>query len=214
MKRFSIGSAVTAGVLGTLAMTALMYAAPLLGLPKMDLIGALGQALPIGLPTHLTGSLIHLGNGIVLAIIYALAFATRLPGPRHLKGALYSILPWIFALVALAPAMALLQSVLPAAAAGPPLNPCGAVAANPCGAVATVNPCAAVAAANPCAAVAAANPCAAAAAGGGAAPSATLLAMMSLMAHLVYGLVIGAAYHGKDRVSGAERAESKHEMEA
>ncbi len=181
MKRFSIGSAVTAGILGTLVMTALMYMAPLMGLPKMDLIGALGQALPIGLPTYLTGSLVHLFNGVVLAIIYALAFATWLPGPRPLKGALYSILPWIFAVVALAPAMALLHSILPTAAAAPALNPCGAVAA--------VNPCAAVAAANPCGAVAPA---------GGAAPSASLLAIMSLMAHSLYGVVIGAVYRAKD----------------
>ncbi len=182
MKRLSIGSAVTAGILGTLAMTALMYAAPLMGLPKMDLIAALGQALPIGLPTYLTGSLVHLFNGIVLAIIYALAFATWLPGPRPVKGALYSILPWIFAMVALAPAMALLHSLLggAAAAAAPAVNPCGAVAA-----------------ANPCAAVATANPCAAIAPGAAAAPSAKLLAMMSLMAHLVYGVVVGTAYRAK-----------------
>ncbi len=183
MKRFSIGSAVTAGILGTLVMTVLMYMAPLMGLPKMDLIGALGQALPIGLPTYLTGSLVHLFNGVVLAVIYALAFAAWLPGPRPLKGALYSILPWVFALVALAPAMMLLHSLLAGApaAAAPAMNPCGAVAA-----------------ANPCAAVAAANPCGAVASAGGAAPSATLMAMMSLMAHLLYGVVIGAVYRAKD----------------
>jgi len=181
MKRFRIGSAITAGVIGTLAMTALMYMAPLMGLPKMDLIRALGQALPIGLPTYLTGSLIHVFNGVVLATIYALAFAAWLPGPRPLKGALYSILPWIFAVVALAPAMALLQSLIPAASAAPALNPCAAVAS-----------------ANPCAAVAAANPCAAVATGAGAAPSAMLIAMMSLMAHMVYGAVVGTVYRPKD----------------
>lgn len=181
MRRFAITSAVTAGALGTLAMTALMYMAPLMGLPRMDLIGALGQALPIGLPTYLTGSLIHLGIGITLAIIYAMAFAAWLPGPRPLKGAIYAFLPWILAIVALPPAMALLHSVLPAAAGATPLNPCSAVAA-----------------ANPCGAVAAANPCAAVAAGTSAAPSAAILAGMSLMAHLVYGFVLGFAYKAKD----------------
>ncbi|MGB4782258.1 hypothetical protein [Candidatus Methylomirabilis sp.] len=44
----------------------------------------------------------------------------------------------------------------------------------------------------------AANPCGAVASGTGAAPSATLLAMMSLMAHLLYGVVVGAVYHTKD----------------
>jgi hypothetical protein len=179
MKRYSIGSAVIAGILGTVAMTALMYMTPFIGLPKMDLIGALGQALPIGLPIYVTGGLVHLGIGVSLAIVYALAFATWLPGPRPVKGALYSILPWIFAMVALAPALALFQSLLPAAASAPALNPCGAVA-------------------NPCAAVVAANPCGAVAPNAEAAPSATLLAMMSLMAHLLYGVVVGAVYRAKD----------------
>jgi len=179
MKRFSISSAITAGILGTLTMTTLMYMTPLIGLPKMDLIGALGQALPTGLPVYVTGGFVHLGIGVSLAIIYALAFATWLPGSRPVKGALYSILPWIFAMVALAPALALLHSLLPAAATVPALNPCGVVA-------------------NPCAAVVAANPCGAVAPGAGAAPSATLLAMMSLMAHLLYGVVVGAVYRTKD----------------
>lgn len=195
MKRFSIGSAIMAGILGTLAMTALMYMAPLMGLPKMDLIGALGQALPIGLPTYLTGSLVHLFNGVVLAIIYAVAFATWLPGPRPLKGALYSVLPWIFAMVALAPAMTVLHSLLAGSAATPAMNPCGAVVA-----------------ANPCAAVVAANPCAAVTPGAGTAPSAILMAGMSLMAHLLYGVVVGAVYRAKDCV-GSHSPESSPKVE-
>ncbi|NJD68323.1 MAG: hypothetical protein FIA90_06670 [candidate division NC10 bacterium] len=195
MKRFSIGSAVMAGFLGTLAMTALMYMAPLMGLPKMDLIGALGQALPIGLPPYLTGSLVHLFNGVVLAMIYAVAFATWLPGPRPLKGALYSILPWIFAMVALAPALTVLHSLLAGSAAVPAMNPCGAVVPmNPCGAVVATNPCAAV------------TP------DGGTAPSAMLMAGMSLMAHLLYGAVIGAVYRAKDCV-GSHSPESSPQVD-
>lgn len=186
MKRFSIGSAVMAGILGTLAMTALMYMAPLMGLPKMDLIGALGQALPIGLPTYLTGSLVHLFNGVVLAIIYAVAFATWLPGPRPLKGALYSILPWIFAMVALAPAMAILHSLLAGSAVTPAVNPCAPVVAT--------------------------NPCAAVTPDAGTAPSALLMAGMSLMAHLLYGVVVGAVYRAKDCV-GSHSPESNLKVE-
>lgn len=187
MKRFSMSSAVTAGILGTLAMTVLMYMTPFMGLPKMDVIGALGQALPIGLPIYVTGGFVHLGIGINLAIIYALAFATWLPGPRPVKGAIYSILPWIFAITALSPFLAFLHSLLPAAAIAPDLNPCSAVA-------------------NPCAAVVAANPCGAVAPGAEAATSATLLAIMSLMAHLLYGVVVGAVYHAKDEAWGSHPA--------
>lgn len=50
---------VTAGLVGTVVLTTLMYAAPLMGLPKMDMIGMMGTmvtARPIPLelfPTSL-----------------------------------------------------------------------------------------------------------------------------------------------------------------
>lgn len=86
-------------------------------------------------------------------------------------------------MVALAPAMAMLHSLLAGSAVTPAMNPCGAVVA--------VNPCAPIIATNPCAAV---MPDAA------IAPSALLMAGMSLMAHLVYGVVVGAVYRAKECV--------------
>ncbi len=37
----------------------------------------------------------HLMIGVILAVIYADFFASRLPGPPTIRGALYSIGPWL-----------------------------------------------------------------------------------------------------------------------
>jgi len=51
------------------------------------------------------GSLIHIGIGISLALVYALLFASWLPGPGWLRGALFSLLPWLFAITLLGPSL-------------------------------------------------------------------------------------------------------------
>jgi len=190
-----------AGLVGTLAMTALMYAAPLMGLPPMDLLRALGGVFPMGISPYVVGGLMHLGIGVTLALLYAVIFERILPGPRWLRGAMFSFLPWLFAITLMGPAMAWVQ-----AAANPPAeaqrvtNPCGASKpANPCGVRPTTklaNPCGIQPkAANPCGAVTPkpANPCGAVASGAQV-PTPWLLRMMSLMAHLVYGAVMGSLY--------------------
>jgi hypothetical protein len=93
--------AAVAGLVGTAAMTGLMLLAPLAGLPRL----AIGQLLstllavsvaflPIG---PATGWLLHGLFGILLAIIYAAAFAGRLPGPPLARGALYGVLVFVLA---------------------------------------------------------------------------------------------------------------------
>lgn len=197
MNRLNLKSAIVAGALATLAMTALMYAAPLMGLPAMDLLGALGGMLPIGLPPYLLGAAMHLGIGVTLAVLYALAFERFLPGPRWLRGAAFSLLPWLFAVTLMGPAMAWLQQTVgtaearvlgnAGAARSATVNPCAA--RNPC---AAANPCAAPTQrpANPCAAV---NPCAAANSAAAAA-SPWVLRLMSLVAHIVFGAVLATVY--------------------
>lgn len=170
------GRAAVAGLVATTVMTVLMYGMPLFGFPAMDLLGSLGSLAPVGAP-YLVGGVIHLLNGVILALIYAAFVAPMLPGPRWARGALYSLAPWLFALVALGPIMMWLQSLTGVEASG---------AINPCAAVQAVNPCAPV---NPCAAV---NPCAVQPGAGG--PGAAVMAGMSLVTHLVYGAVLGALY--------------------
>lgn len=192
MKSVDLGSAILAGLVGTLAMTALMYAAPFMGLPPMDLLQALGGLFPLGISPYVVGGLMHLGIGVTLALLYALLFDRILPGPRWGRGALFSLLPWLFAITLMAPAMAWVQ-----AAVNPPVE--AQRVANPCGAARPANPCQlrpAGQAVNPCGAIArdVVNP---STPPGAHAPSPWLLATMSLMAHLVYGGVMGSVYRRK-----------------
>ena len=67
-----IGS-IIAGLLGTLVMTLLMYMAPLMGMPKMDIIGMLGTMFTGSEGTaRMLGTLAHFMMGVIFAIIYAL----------------------------------------------------------------------------------------------------------------------------------------------
>lgn len=192
MKLTSLGSAILAGVAGTLAMTALMYATPLMGLPPMDLLTALGGLVPLDISPYLVGGLIHLGVGVTLALLYAVVFEQILPGPRWVRGALFSLLPWVFAITLMGPAMAWIQATLnPAVEAQAAVNPCGvSKPANPCEVRPTGK------AVNPCGAIAreAVNP---AMLPGAQAPSPWFLATMSLMAHVAYGGVVGSVYRRK-----------------
>jgi len=189
MQSVNFGAAIVAGVIGTLAMTALMYAAPLMGLPPMDLLSALGSMVPVGVSPYVVGGAIHLAIGVTLALLYAVIFERILPGPRWVRGATFSLLPWLFAITLMGPAMAWLQATVSHADAGtvasPTLQP-----ANPC----AIQP----RPANPCGAVAPkpANPCAASAQGADM-PSPWLLRMMSLMAHLVYGGLMAVVYRSR-----------------
>lgn len=203
MSKFSrIGSAVWAGLWGTVAMTLLMYGWPLVGLPKMDIMAALGGAF--GPSPYIAGAAIHFGIGISLALIYSVFFEPWLPGPGWVRGALFSIAPWIFAITLLTPTLQMASDFFvgrkavtanPCAVANPcairPANPCAVKRShlNPCSA-AEINPCAVKS--NPCAA---ANPC-----GGSGGPSKSGLSpqAMSLMAHLFYGVVLGIVHRRSD----------------
>ena len=156
-------SVLKAGILGTVVMTIIMYGLPpLMGLPPMDIMAALGSVFPFKISPYIFGAFIHLFNGIALAFIFVLFFHSWLPGPNWLRGVLFSLLPWLFAITLLGPSLQLASQILGAgspAAANPCsiANPCAPKAKNPC---APVNPCSAKAPVNPCAPQTA-NPCAA-----------------------------------------------------
>lgn len=199
MKSLKFGRALLAGSLATAAMTLLMYGWPLVGLPSMDIMAALGGAFPFDLSPYVMGSVIHLGIGISLAVIYGLFFDPWLPGPGWLRGALFSFVPWIFAITLLSPSLQIASDLFKgkeAVAANPcsVSNPCAVRPANPCAVnPPKSNPCA-PSASNPCAAKA--NPCAVANPCGGGSASSTGPSpeAMSLVVHLLYGVVLGVAY--------------------
>ncbi len=199
IKSLKFGRALLAGSLATVAMTLLMYGWPLVGLPRMDIVGALGGVFPFDLSPYVIGSLIHLGIGISIGLIYALFFDPWLPGPGWLRGALFSLAPWLFAITLLGPGLLMVSELFKgkeAVAANPcsVSNPCAVRPANPCS-VSPVrsNPCVPKAS-NPCGVNA--NPCAVANPCGGGSPSSggPSPQAMSLMVHLLYGVVLGVAY--------------------
>ena len=100
--RINFGKAVAAGIIGTLVMTAVgLWMAPMMGIPRMNpaemLAGQMGGNLALGWAGHLM-------IGSVLAVIYA-ALSSRIPGPFALRGALYSLAPFLMAQVVVMPMM-------------------------------------------------------------------------------------------------------------
>lgn len=193
IQSFRFGRALWAGLLGTVGMTVLMYGWPLVGLPSMDIIAALGGVFPFNISPYVMGSLIHFGIGISLALAYALFFDPWLPGPGWLRGALFSLVPWLFAITLLGPSLQTASDLFrgkEAVAANPcavrPTNPCSInpPKSNPC-APQVSNPCGVKA--NPCAV---ANPCG----GGSVSSKGPSPEAMSLIVHLLYGVVLGVAY--------------------
>jgi hypothetical protein len=159
--KIDIASALKAGIVGSVVMTVIMYGLPLVGLPRMDIMAALGSVFPLNISPYIPGFLIHFGIGVALAIGYALFFFGWLPGPNWLKGAAFSLLPWLFAITLLGPSLQLAAQIFGAGSSvaanpGAVANPCAPKAKNPC---ASANPCATKAPANPCAQQAT-NPCA------------------------------------------------------
>ncbi|HEX9729759.1 MAG TPA: DUF6789 family protein [Gemmatimonadales bacterium] len=96
------GRIALAGVGGTAAMTMLMLAAPLIGMPKMPIGEMLGSFLKIG---STLGWAMHGMIGLVLAGIYAVAASTRLPGAPALRGAVFGVLVFLVAQLVVMPMM-------------------------------------------------------------------------------------------------------------
>ncbi len=102
MQRHPLNSILISGILGTAAMSILVYIAPAVGIPMGGPWKMLAGffKVPIAL-----GWILHFGIGVVLAGIYALAFVRILPGNRPVRGALYGIFPWLLAMVMVVPMM-------------------------------------------------------------------------------------------------------------
>ncbi len=207
MQRFNPGSAIRAGILGTIAITITLF------LTGTNIVAMLGQMLTgsSGPAAYAAGGIVHLAIGTIFALIFAGVIEPIVRAPRFVEGLALGVFAFAMAMVAM-PLMAAMLS--PGSAGGAAGNPCAAVAtrnpsredaaSNPC---AKANPCAAAgqnpcAKANPCAAAgqnpcAKANPCAAAAnpcARAGGAGSSVAQPLMSLVNHLIFGAVVGLTY--------------------
>ncbi len=80
-------SVIIAGLAGALAMTVVMKMAPMMGMPKMDIVGLLSSMF--GKPNKMMGWMMHLVMGIVFAYIYVTVGAPEAIGTALLYGAVH-----------------------------------------------------------------------------------------------------------------------------
>lgn len=101
MRAFNMARAVLAGIAGTAVMTLMTFMVGAMGI-EMDIPGMLSgfMGTPVGV-----GWIAHFMIGTVLALIYAAAFVSWLPGAPWLRGALYGAFPFFLAQVAVMPMM-------------------------------------------------------------------------------------------------------------
>jgi hypothetical protein len=81
-------------------MTVLMYVAPMMGMPRMDIVGMLGSAFTEnkGVATAL-GLMAHFMAGVVFALIYALIWGIGLGSATWLWGLVFGAVHGIVAIV-------------------------------------------------------------------------------------------------------------------
>ena len=92
MENVNVSKAIGAGFVATLVMTMMMYMAPMMGMPKMDIAAMLGSMFTSGMPQTLsgpwwTGMIIHFINGtVIFPTIYAYWVYPMLAGGSWLRG--------------------------------------------------------------------------------------------------------------------------------
>ena len=94
---------VLGGLVGTMAMTAMMYmVAPMMGV-RMDIAAMLGSMLG---GSWAAGMAMHFIDGTVLfPLVYGYLLVSRLPGPPLLRGALWGVVLWLIAQTMVMPMM-------------------------------------------------------------------------------------------------------------
>lgn len=102
MFKIDVPRVVVAGLAGTAVMTVLMLAAPMMGMPPMNIGKMLGSVMG-GIDA--LEWVAHFMIGTVLAGIYAALFVGRLPGPAAVRGMVYSLVPWLLAQLVVMPMM-------------------------------------------------------------------------------------------------------------
>ena len=94
--------AIVAGLVGTAVMTVLMMVAPMMGMPEMNIAADLGNFSGMGTTA---GWVMHFVIGTVLAVVYVAVFNGRLPGGPPVSGAVFGLLVFLLAQVAVMPMM-------------------------------------------------------------------------------------------------------------
>lgn len=101
MQQANPGRAIMAGFFGTLVMTMMIYIAPHMGLPNMDIAGMLGSKMNDGqTPAAMSGAwwlgmMIHFLLGTLLfPLLYAYIVYGLLPGKAWARGLIWGTILW------------------------------------------------------------------------------------------------------------------------
>lgn len=90
--------AIIAGLVGTAVMTLLMTIAPMMGMPRMNVIGMLGTMVTPNQGTATaTGTFAHFMMGVIFAIIYAALWTAGIGSPTALSGVIFGLVHGIIA---------------------------------------------------------------------------------------------------------------------
>ncbi len=91
---------IIAGIIATIVMRFIMYAAPLMGIPKMNPPAMLAEMM--GAPIAM-GWLMHFMIGIIFAAFYAFLFSPKITiKSKILKGSVFGFVVFIFAQITMA----------------------------------------------------------------------------------------------------------------
>ncbi|NIR51289.1 DUF1440 domain-containing protein [candidate division KSB1 bacterium] len=111
MKENKLRKTLAGGLVATIVMTVIIYLAPLLGMPGVDLPSMLGkfltglQARPYSAAWDL-GLLVHFVLGVfVLPALYVFLFYPRVPGKARIKGLYFGLVVWVVSQIAVMPLM-------------------------------------------------------------------------------------------------------------
>jgi uncharacterized membrane protein YagU involved in acid resistance len=111
MENANASKAIGAGFIATLVMTLMMYIAPMMGMPKMDIATMLGSMFTSGMPqpwsgAWWTGMIFHFINGtIIFPLIYAYLLYPFLAGSPWLRGTEWGLILWLLAQAMVMPMM-------------------------------------------------------------------------------------------------------------
>ncbi|HBY92821.1 MAG: hypothetical protein M5U01_28595 [Ardenticatenaceae bacterium] len=115
----NIVGAMIAGLFGTAVMTLLMALAPMMGMPKMNVIGMLGTMATADQGTATAiGTVTHFVMGVIFAIIYAALWSLGIGSPTALSGVLFGLVHGLIAALAM-PMMLRMHPRPPGMSAGP-----------------------------------------------------------------------------------------------
>lgn len=105
-QNISLKSVLTSGIAATAAMTAFTFMAPLMGF-EMNIPAMLANTM--GTPV-IVGWSAHLMIGIILAVNYAVIYLpVSKVNNKIINGALFGVLPWMFAQIMVMPMMTLMN---------------------------------------------------------------------------------------------------------